>query len=212
MSAVREAVVLPAIFLTVALVGGLQIDARVALMPPSLFSLVLATLLFAALIRGGVVAPDRLLHSSRSALQNANGAVVLVSAFVAAAQILSMVIPRSGLPLFFADLFLLVLLVNALVSVRDRVHLLRSLAVMLGSALLLKFVLLASLSAPADSRTARLLFALFDAATFGSIAQEAQAPAAGYVAFAAVALFLIGVSLLPAPPQVRTHTALSRRD
>jgi hypothetical protein len=79
MSPAREAVVLPAIFLTVALLAGVQLGPRVALVPPSLFALVLGTLLLAALVRSGALAPDRLLHGSRSVLANANGMVALVS-------------------------------------------------------------------------------------------------------------------------------------
>ena len=80
MSAVREAVVLPLMFLTVALLAGVQLGPAVALVPPSLFSLVLATMLIAALVRSGALAPERLLHGSRAMLANANGAVVLADA------------------------------------------------------------------------------------------------------------------------------------
>ena len=48
-----------------------------------------ATMLMAALVRSGALAPDRLLHGSRSMLANANGAVVLFALFAAAAQLLS---------------------------------------------------------------------------------------------------------------------------
>jgi hypothetical protein len=210
MSAAREAVVLPMIFLTVTLLAGVQLGPRVALVPPSLFALVLGTLLLAALVRSGALAPDRLLHGSRSVLANANGMVALVSLFAAASQILSMLTPRSGLPLFFVDVFLFVLLVNTLVAQPDRVRLLRSLAVILGSALVLKFVVLAALSAPSGSRTALILTALFDAATFGTITQEPQSSAAGYLGFLAVALFLTGVSALPAAQPYSSATALQR--
>ena len=54
MSAVREALVLPLIFLTVTLLAGARLGAGVALAPPSLFTLVLATMLLAALVRSGV--------------------------------------------------------------------------------------------------------------------------------------------------------------
>lgn len=195
--AAREAVLLPMIFLTVTLLAGLHIGPRVALAPPSLFALVLGTMLLAALVRSGALAADRLLHGSRSVLANANGMIVLVSLFAAASQILNMLTPRSGLPLFFVDVFLFVLLLNTLVAQPDRVRLLRSLAVILGSALVLKFVVLAGLSGPSGSRTARVLVALFDAATFGTVTQEPQAAGAGYLAFFAVALFLAGVSALP---------------
>jgi hypothetical protein len=208
MSAAREAVVLPLIFLTVTLLAGLQIGPSVALVPPSLFSLVLGTMLLTALVRAGALAPVRLLHGSRSVLANANGMVVLATLFAAAAQVLGMLTPRSGLPLFFVDVFLFVLLLNTLVAQPDRVRLLRSLAVILGSALVLKFVVLASLSSPAGGRTARVLAALFDAATFGTIAQEPQAPGAGYAAFFAVGLFLIGVSALPPARPFSGETAL----
>lgn len=206
--AAREAVLLPIVFLTVTLLAGVQLGPGVALVPPSLFALVLGTMLLAALVRSGALAPDYLLHGSRSVLANANGMTVLASLFAAASQILGMLTPRSGLPLFFVDVFLFVLLLNTLVAQPDRVRLLRSLAVILGSALVLKFVVLAGLSGPATSRTARVLAALFDAATFGTITQEPQAPGAGYLAFFAVALFLAGVSALPAARRYSGGTAL----
>jgi hypothetical protein len=198
MSAIREAFILPLIFLTIALLGGVRLGAGVALAAPSLFTLVLATMLIAALVRSGALAPDRLLHGSRSILANTNGAVVLATLFAASAQLLGMLTPHSGLPLFFVSVFLFVLLLNTLVAQPDRVRLLRSLAVILGSALVLKFVILASLSGPSGSRTARVLIALFDAATFGTIAQEPQSPGGGYLAFLATGLFLVGAAALPA--------------
>ena len=198
MTAIREAVVLPLIFLTVTLLGGVRLGTGVALAPPSLFTLVLATMLIAALVRSGALAPDRLLHGSRPILANTNGATVLATLFAAAAQLLGMLTPHSGLPLFFVSVFLFVLLLNTLVAQPDRVRLLRSLAVILGSALVLKFVVLASLSGPSGSRTARVLVALFDAATFGTIAQEPQSPGGGYLAFVATGLFLVGAAALPA--------------
>lgn len=210
MSAAREAVVLPLLLLTIALVAGVRLDGRVLLVPPSLFSLVLATLLIAILIRSGALAPDRLLHGSRATVANANGAVVLGALFAATAQIFAMLTPRSGLPLLFVDIFLFVLLLNTLVAMPDRVRLLRSLAITLGSAFLLKFVVLTAVSAPAQSRVGRVLVALFDAATLGGITQEAEPPAAGYVAFFAAAAYLVAIALLPYRHRVST-TALATR-
>ena len=197
MTAAREALVLPVVFLSVTLLAGLQLGAPASMAAPSPFSLVLATMLLAALVRSGALDPPRLLGASRSALANANGIVVLVTFFVAAAQVFSMLTPRSGLPLFFVDVFLLALLLNTLVALPDRVRLLRSLAVILGSAFVVKFVLLVSLSGPSGSRVSRLLVALFDAATFGTMTQEPSHPAASYLAFVAAAMFLIGVAMLP---------------
>jgi hypothetical protein len=69
--------------------------------------------------------------------------------------------------------------------------------VTLGSALVFKFVLLDGLASPATSRTARVLAALFDVATLGTVSQTPHPPLSGYMAFVAVLLFLAGVSLLP---------------
>lgn len=197
MTAVREALVLPLLLLTVALVAGLRVGPRVALEPPTLFALGLALLLIAALVRGGALATDRLLRGRRGALANANGAALLLALFAASAQILTMLTPRSGLPLLFVNIFLLVLLLNTLAAVPDRTRLLRSLGITLGSALAIKFILLAAVSGPAESRLGRVLVALFDAATFGGIAQDPEPLAAGYLAFAAVAAYLVAVALLP---------------
>jgi hypothetical protein len=215
MSALREAIILPAAFLTVALLGGLEPGGLTPWGAPSLFSLVLAVLLVAALVRGGALAPDRLLHGSRSPLANANGAIVLLSLFAASAQTLHMVTPRHGLPAVIVALVLLLLLINTLVISPDRPKLLRSLALVLGSAFVLKFVLLDALADPAGGRTKRVLVALFDAATLGTIAQDPLPASAGYLAFTLIVVYLIAVSALPAagslPPPYLEHRA-PRRD
>jgi hypothetical protein len=203
MSAIREAIVLPALFLSVVLLAAVQPGPHVTYVPAPVFCLVLAALLLTAVVRSGALAPDRLMHGSRSILANANGAVVILSMFAAAAEVLSAVIPRSGLPLFFVDVFLFVLLINTLVTQPGRVQLLRSVAVILGSALVLKFVVLSALTAPAG-RMARVLVALFDAATFGGVQQDPQPAATGYLAFAAVVLFLSGLALLPRRAELKS--------
>lgn len=211
MSALREAIVLPCLLLTVALLGGADIGHAVALVPPTVFSLVLATMLIVALVRSGAFDPARLMHGSRSPLANANGAIVLAALFAASAQLLAMLTPRSGLPLFFVDVLLFVLLLNTLVAEPDRVRVLRSLAVTLGSALILKYVVLAAVSSSSGGRMSRVMIAIFDAATFGSITQEPHAPASGYLAFFSTALYLVALALLPAAVSRSTRTELERR-
>ena len=159
----------------------------------------LATLLVGTLVRCGAVAPARLLHADRAMLANANGFVVVATLFASAAQVMSMLTPQTGLPMLFVSVFLFVLLLNTWVAMPDAVRLLRSLAVTLGSALVFKFVILDGLAAPATSRTARVLAALFDVATLGTVSQPPRPAIAGYMAFLTVLLFLVGVSLLPRP-------------
>jgi hypothetical protein len=208
MSAAREAFVLPVLLLTAALLASVEPGTgRLAFVPPSTYSLVLASLLVAALARSGALDPLRLMSQSRSMLANANGAVILAALVAASGSVLTMITPRSGLPRFFVATFLLVLLVNTMVARPNRVRLLRSLAVILGSGVVIKFVILAGLSAPATSTTARVLIAVFDAATFGGIAQEPQSPAAGYLALAACALLLAAAALLPSSRRVELAAA-----
>src|SRR6185369_1561041 len=115
------------------LLGGIHPGTRIALVPPSLFCLVLGTLLVVALVRSGALEPARLMHASRSPLANANGAVVLVTLVAAGAQVFEMLTPATGLPMFFVSVLFLVLLANTLVAGPDRVRLLRSLAVIFGA-------------------------------------------------------------------------------
>jgi hypothetical protein len=210
MTAAREAVLLPVAFLTVALAGGFDPGAVFVWTPPSVFSLVLAVMLVGALIRSGTLAPDRLLHSARPILANANGALLLVTLFAASAQLVNMLTPRSGLPLLLVGSTLFLLVVNTLVMSPDRVRLLRSLGVVIGSAFLLKFVVLAALADPEGSRTKRVLVALFDAATLGTISQSPVQPVAGYIAFFMCLLYLMAVVMLPGEIR-RQETGVSRQ-
>ena len=216
MSPLREAFVLPLLFMTVALLAGLQVGSPIFFSPPSPFALVLACLLVGVLVRSGTLAPERLLHGRRTVLANSNGAIVLATLFAASAQVLTMLTPSSGLPLLLFDAFLLVLLLNTAVTGPDRGPALRSLLVILGSAFLLKFVVLAALSNPeGGGRLRRVLLALFDAATLGTISQDQIPPASAYLAFATIALYIIAVAALPAGASwhaERSTRALAERE
>lgn len=197
MTAAHEAVTLPAIFLTVVLLGGIHPGQAIGIAAPSLFSLVLAMLLFGALVQSGTLAPAKLMDASRPALANTNGLVVIVSAFLASAQALSLVMPASGLPAAIVGCVLLAMLLQMLATSPDRSRLLRGLMVIFGAAFTLKFIVLAALSAPADGRVARALQVLFDNVTLGAIAQAPLAPIEGYLAFFTLVLYLVGLWLLP---------------
>ena len=197
MTAAREALQLPLIYLTVVLGGGVHIADRVVLRPPSLFGLVLGILLLALLVRSGTLAPERLLHATRSQLANLSGLIVIVTAVLASAQAFTLMTPQSGLPRVLVSLFLLILLLNTLAASPDRPRVLRSLLVIVGSAFTLKFVVLAALSDPAGGRLARVIQALFEGATLGMVSQEVVHPITSYLAFGTFVLFLTGVALLP---------------
>jgi len=197
MKATIEAVYLPLLFLTVALLGGLRLDERVTFVPPPLFALVLGVMLFGVLVRGRVLAPDRLMSASRPSLENLNGLVVILSTFFAATQVFNLVTPEAGLPFLLFNVFLFVLLVNTLAVSPDRVSVLRSMAIITGAAFILKFIVLGAISAPGESMLKRVLYALLEGVTLGTLTQPQLHPAAGYLAFATLALFLIGLAMLP---------------
>ncbi len=198
MTAALEALVLPAMFLTVVLIGGLRVGETTRLVPPSVYTLVLGVLVMRVVVQSGALAPHRLLSSARPPLANVNGAVVAVTLWLAASQTIAMLIPESGLPRVALGVFFLVLLVNTAAAAPDRVRLLRSLAVTFGTAFLIKFVVLHELSQPGSGRVKAVLQAILDGVTLGTLIQEVQQPVTGYLALAAMLLFLLGVFLLPA--------------
>jgi hypothetical protein len=198
MTAGREAIVLPALFLTVVLVGGVRPGAPMVLPPPSLFALVLAVMLVGVLIQSGTFDPLRVMHGSRSLLANLNGMVASVSLFAASAQVFALLTPDAGLPRLLFSLYFFLLMLNTLAAGPDRLRAMRSLAVVFGGAFILKFVVLNALSDPASGRISRLLQIMFEGMTLGTVTQTVQHPAAGYLAFLTIALFLTALSQLPA--------------
>ena len=197
MTALREAIYLPLLFLTVALLGGVRPGAAIVLVPPSLFALILAVMLIGVLVQSGALAPVRLMGATRPGLANVNGFVVLATLFVAAAQIFSLLTPGAGVPRILFSVYFFVLMLNTLAAGPDRVRVLRSLAVTFGAAFILKFIVLDALSDPASGRLTRLLQILLEGVTLGTVTQEVQHPAAGYLAFFTIAVFLVGAALLP---------------
>jgi hypothetical protein len=197
----REVFVLPLVFLTVALLGGVRVTDHVMLLPPPLFTLVLAFLLVGVLVRSGALAPQRLIGATRPPLANASGTVVLITAFVAATQAFSVAIPESGLPRLLFSVFLLVLLLNTLAASPDRVRVLRSVLVIFGSAFTMKFIVLAALSDPAGGLMKRTLLIMVEGLTLGTLSQDVYRPVTGYVAFVTLTLFVAGLALLPSQPR-----------
>ena len=215
----REAIVLPAAFLTVLLLGSVRITQATTLVPPSAFALVLGLLVVRVAVQSGALAPERLLAESRSALANTNGAIVLVALWLAAAQVLALLIPDSGLPRIVFGVFLLILLINTAAAAPDRIRLLRSLAVTFGALFLLKFVVLRELSAPGTSGLKRVLQTLLEGITLGALLQPVSHPATSYLALLSLVLFLVALFLLPARTAERAgalvrragHTSLERQ-
>jgi hypothetical protein len=209
MTPLREAFLLPGIFLTVTLLGGLRVAESVRLVPPTLTAFVLAVVAISAIVRSRVVDPSALLDSRRRALENLTGVVVLVTLLAASAQVMSLLVPERGLLHFLFAVFLCVQLLSLSAGRIDRAGMLRSLFVLFGAAFVLRFIVLESLYAPDSGTLKRVLTALMAGVTLGGIEYQPHAAITGYAAFLSLGLYVTGLVLLPARPLPPT-SALTR--
>jgi hypothetical protein len=193
----REAITLPLLFLTVVLAASVQTGTPLQFVPPAPFTLLLAMLLVSCLVQCGALAPDLLVASQRSSLENLNGLVVVLTLFAASAGAMAVVLPTSGAPAVLMGILLFALLAQALAIGATRTRMFRGLLVSFAVAFTLKYIVLASLSAPAVGTMGRIVQLLFEGVTLGAITQPPTHPAAPYLAFAALILYLFGLILLP---------------
>jgi len=90
-------------------------------------------------------------------------------------------------------------LLTTLAGTSGRTALLRSLTVLFGAAFVLRYIVLESLYAPTGGTLAKVLTVLLEGVSLGALQYEPAAPATGYLAFLALALYLVGLFLLRAP-------------
>jgi hypothetical protein len=196
MSALREALILPAMFLTVTLLGGLRVGTTIRFVPPPLVALVLGLLLLAALVRGRAFEPADLVSQRRLPIENLSGAVLVVSLAAASVQVFNLLTPDRGLLHLMFGTFFFVQLLSTIAGTSERRALLRSLTVLLGSAFVLRYLVLESLYAPGGGTLARVLTVLMEGVSLGALQYEPNGPATGYLAFAALGLYLSAVFLM----------------
>ncbi|MDQ6785987.1 MAG: hypothetical protein M3033_04105 [Acidobacteriota bacterium] len=192
---------LPLIFLTVALLGGLRIaapDNAFLFLKPPLVCLIFAVILLILFFRAGLIRLDGWFSESFTTLENIANASVLLALFAATAQIFNALLPERGLPFWvFAFCFFWTLL-NNLFSAFDTKRLLQSLGSLFGFAFVVKYLVLAYMTAPTSSGwlqgilqnpTQEAFTWLLDLPRF--------AAATGYIQFFAVIFYLLGLFLLP---------------
>ena len=194
--ALVDFVVLPFLFLTVALLGGLRIGAEngafIFLAPP-LVTLLLATLLMLLLIRGGLVRLHHWVGRDFPPLTNVAHIWMLITVFFASAQAFNSVLPERGLLHWLFSFFFLWTLWNNQFSSFDARRLLRSLAVLFGTAFVLKHMLLASLYSPEGGWLKRVAGMVLQGVALDA---PAFAAATGYISFFTLALYVAGLIVL----------------
>ncbi|MDT7542522.1 MAG: hypothetical protein QOE33_2426 [Acidobacteriota bacterium] len=204
---------LPTIFLTVALAGGVRVEGPTRALvfnAPPLVALILAVLLLALFARGRLVDSSGWLSHDHAPLANVSHALTLLSLFFASAQAFNSVLPRAGLfRWLFAFFFLWTLWQNLFAAIDPR-RTLRSVVSLFGTAFVLTHLLLASLYGPESGWLRRIAGALVEGATQGSFGdQPAVAPATGYISFFTLALYVAGLIMLPQTPVEGSKNATS---
>jgi hypothetical protein len=192
-------VLLPFIFLTVALLGGLRIGAErrtFVFVAPPLVTLLLAVLLMLLLVRGGLVKLHNWVRSDLPPFTNVAHVWLFITIFFASAQAFNSVLPERGLLHWLFSFFFLWTLWNNQFSSFDPRRLLRSLAILFGTTFVLKHLLLASLYSPEGGWLKRVAGTLLQGVALGTLDAPTFAPATGYISFFALGLYVTGLILL----------------
>jgi hypothetical protein len=211
-------VVLPFIFLTVSLLGGLRVSSEnhaFIFLPPSLVTLVLSVLLLLLFVRGSLFDIRSLISGANPPLTNVAHIWLLLTLFFACAQAFNSVLPERGLLHWLFSFFFLWTLWNNQFSYFDARRLLRSLVVLFGTAFILKHLLLASLYSADGGLLKRLTSTLVSGVTLGVLDTDQFAPSTGYISFFTMGLYLVGLFLIGVGHQQTTTTDLaitSRQD
>jgi hypothetical protein len=192
-------VIVPLIFLTVALLGGVRFTSEtneLRFVAPQLVSAILAAFVMLLFVRGGIIETHSYVGEHHGLLENASGVVRLAVIYFATVQIFNAVTPERGLLNFCFNLFYFLIFWNNLFVVFNPVRLTRSLATILGASFMLKYLVLADLFSPSESWAKYILQKLMQTASLGTLEYEAFAPATGYLGFISVLLYILGLYII----------------
>jgi hypothetical protein len=195
-------VVVPTALLTVALLGGLRVDAttkQLIFLPPPLVTLVLAVFLSASFVRAGAIDLQRWLAIDQPMITNIAHLLTLLTLFFASAQAFNSVLPENGLLHWMFSFFFLWTLWTNQFSAFDARRLLRSLTVLFGTAFLLKHLLVSNLYTSEGGWLGRVAATVLQGI---AVTSPGFAPATGYISFLALALY-VGALVMISPAAVQ---------
>ncbi len=194
-------ILLPAIFLAVALLGGLRlgaVDNAFVFLKPPLICLVFAALTMVLFVRSSLISLDGWLSEDRPMLQNAANLAVMLTLFAATVQLYNSLLPEQGLPFWIVGFCFLWTIWNNLFAEFDPKRLLRSLIALFGFAFVVKYLVLANLTvAPTGSWLQRLIENPGKEAFIWLLDLPRYSDGTGYIQFFAISLYLIGLFMLP---------------
>lgn len=200
-------IIIPLIFLVVTLLGGLRFgaeDSAFIFLKPALVCLVFAAVLLTLYFRSRLVTLDGWFDEDGSMLQNAANLGVLLTMFGASVQIFNSLLPEQGLPLWVVGFCFFWTLWNNLFAEFDTKKLLRSLGALFAMAFVVKYLVLANLTAPSSGSWLQRIFENPGKEAFTWLLDLPRyAAATGYVQFFTLALYLLGLYLTPASTRRR---------
>lgn len=200
--ALRLYLLLPLVFLTSALLGGLRLaapDGAFVFITPALICLLFAVVLMVLFARGGMIAMDGWFSDDFSTVQNIANGVVLLSVYAATVQIFNSLLPEAGLPFWVVAFCFAWSLWNNLFAGFDNKKLLRSMVALFAFAFVAKYIVLTGLTAPAGE--GGWLRSLIENPAQETMTWLFELPrytaGTGYIQFFCLALYLAGLYLLP---------------
>lgn len=194
-------ILLPVTFLTVALLGGLRLadpDGAFVFVRPALICLVLAAVTLILFIRGGLIALEGWFSEDRSTLNLAANVAVVLSLFASTVQLYNSLLPERGIPFYVVGFCFFWTLWTYLFADFEARRLVRSLGAILGMAFVVKYLLLANVTAPANegwlqgilqNPSKEVLTWLFDLPRYSG--------GTGYIQFFTLMFYLAGLYFFP---------------
>ncbi len=198
-------ILLPAVFLTVTLLGGLRlgaVDNAFLFLKPALICLVFAALTFVLFVRSRMITIEGWISEDRPMLENAGNIAVLLTLFTATVQLYNSLLPEQGLTFWVIGFCFFWTIWNNLFADFDPKRLLRSMIALFGLAFVVKYLVLANITAAPTGSWWQRLFENPGKEAFTWLLELPQYSAGtGYIQFFALSFYLIGLYLLPRQPR-----------
>ena len=200
-SAVSVYVILPIVFLAVTLLGGMRLgaaDNEFIFLKPALICLVFAAVAMVLFFRAGLISIEGWLSDKIPTLQNTANAAILLTMFSATVQLFNSLLPEQGLPFWIIGFCFLWTLWNNLFAGFDTERLLRSFGALFGLAFVVKYLVLANLTAPeGTSWLQRIIENPGREAFTWMLDLPRYSLGTGYIQFFTLIFYLIGLYLTP---------------
>ncbi len=193
--------VVPLLLLGVTLLGGLRLgsaDNTFLFLFPPLICLVFGAATLVLYVRAGLIDVGGWLSDEIPGLQNAANGSVLVVLFTATVQLYNALLPEQGLAFWVVGFCFFWTLWNNLFAGFDTQRLLRSLVALFAMAFVVKYLVLANLTAPAgDGWLQRIIANPGREAFTWMLDLPRYAGGTGYIQFFTVAFYMLALFLLP---------------